>query len=68
MAGCWLLPDGTRLITVEEKLPAENEQPDPEREFEGPARNHGAEQGAGGGSGETAHDELDEQLGACALR
>ena len=43
------------MIAVEEKLSAQNQQPDPEREAQRPARNVRAQQRSANGSGHAAH-------------
>ena len=54
------------MITVEQKLAAQNQQPNPECETQRPARNARAEERSEDRADNTTRDQLQEQLRACA--
>ena len=56
------------MVAVEEKLAAENQQPDPEREAQGPARDARTQQGSANRSAHAANNELHQQLRVVGVR
>ena len=55
-------------ITIEKKLPAQNQQPNPQRKTQRPSRNARTEHGSRNGSGDAACNQVNQQIRIRRLR